>query len=271
MQLRLIMSKLIRFSLLSVLLFAPVCVHTQDTSPAVNDFYGLAVRKGADRMQRFYYNTAFNPGPDSRKLGSNTAGYNLGRFGIHSLLWTHLTWERSPEYDFSPKRMQFLADISNKIDTITKSPYYLDVSQCGRLGYVGPKMDALDAFEDGFLGWGFRKSFDAMTPLPSSVGNMIKGAWYKIKIRVENSSSVSNSTISVWMTPASGSFDATPDYRQTYDGRERNQNQEDSIISVLDGSTPPARSGSEMVLWPYCPLFQILKYAISPSMKAAVD
>lgn len=55
------------------------------------DYWDGFVTKGANIL------SGYTPDTNSVNLGSNIAGYDLGRFGLHSLLWGHLTWLRSPE------------------------------------------------------------------------------------------------------------------------------------------------------------------------------
>jgi hypothetical protein len=42
--------------------------------------------------------SSYTPEANSEDIGSNTAGYTLGRYGVHGLMLGHLTWVRSPEY-----------------------------------------------------------------------------------------------------------------------------------------------------------------------------
>ncbi|MCZ7557753.1 MAG: hypothetical protein M5R41_15250 [Bacteroidia bacterium] len=61
-------------------------------TPELNDYWQNFVSSGANIL------SGYTPDPNSVNLGSNIAGYHLGRFGLHGLIWGHLTWVRSPEY-----------------------------------------------------------------------------------------------------------------------------------------------------------------------------
>jgi len=74
---------------------------------AKNNWWYHFVTSGANQL------SGYRPDTNSVDLGSNIAGYELGRFGLHSLMWGHLTWVRSPEY-------------ANPSTTVTQRRRYLE-------------------------------------------------------------------------------------------------------------------------------------------------
>jgi hypothetical protein len=81
------------------------------------DYWDGFVTDGANQLSRY------TPNPNSVDLGSNIAGYTLGRYGVHGLMWAHLTWVRSPEYadpsttDAQPR--QYLENAKDEIRGLT--------------------------------------------------------------------------------------------------------------------------------------------------------
>jgi hypothetical protein len=67
--------------------------------------------------------SGYTPDPNSVNLGSNTAGYDMGRYGVHGLMWAHLTWVRSPEYSHpsttDAQRWRYLENAKDKIRVLT--------------------------------------------------------------------------------------------------------------------------------------------------------
>jgi hypothetical protein len=87
------------------------------TPPDKNDYWQNFIVYGANQL------SGYTPDPNSVNLGSNIAGYTLGRYGIHCLIWGHLTWVRTPEYvDPSTtvtQRRQYLENAKDEIRELT--------------------------------------------------------------------------------------------------------------------------------------------------------
>jgi hypothetical protein len=120
------------------------------TPPDKNDYWQNFIVNGANQL------SGYTPDTNSVNLGSNIAGYDLGRFGLHSLLWGHLTWVRSPEYaDPSTtvtQRRRYLQDANDWIDTMTNVRFFRDISACGAISYKGPTHEAITRYVDGYKG-----------------------------------------------------------------------------------------------------------------------
>jgi hypothetical protein len=166
--------------------------------------------------------SGYNPNPNSEDLGSNIAGYTLGRYGVHGLMWGHLTWVRSPEYTdpstTDAQRRQYLENAKDKIEKMTSATVFKDISECGNICYKGPTHEAISRYVDGYNGWGHKRSMDAMVALPDGMPRILKDQWYRMKIRCENSPSSMFTTITIWLAPGGSPFPSTPHYMQTYRG-----------------------------------------------------
>lgn len=228
---------------LFVLFFIASVATTVTCQPVRTDYWQNFIVSGANKLP------GYRPDTISVDLGSNIAGYELGRFGLHSLMWGHLTWVRSPEYSHPSttvtQRRRYLQDANDWIDTMTNVRYFRDISGCGDISYKGPTHEAIRRFHDGFSndgnmigngykGWGQKRSMDAMVALPDSMPRILKDQWYRMKIRCENSPSNMFTTITIWLAPGSSPFPSTPHYMQTYRGLEKGSEKYDPILPVTD-------------------------------------
>ncbi|MBN1447236.1 MAG: right-handed parallel beta-helix repeat-containing protein [Bacteroidetes bacterium] len=164
---------------------------------------------------------------DASSLGDVTAGYHLGRYILHGHLWYHLAWARSPEYTSAPldRRLQLLRECRNKIDTMTTEPYFRDVSLCvNSRTFRGGDHSGITRWQDGYRGWGFTRNVDALMPLPSTAPRTVTpDTWFRVKIRVRSIPPSSLPEVSVWIAREGEPFTEQPWYRQTYDGRGRDE------------------------------------------------
>src|SRR5512143_2828860 len=155
-----------------------------------NDYNAIYLGTPYRAVQRYFYDVAQWSArqPNSRLLGSNVIGYDMGRYGLHGLMWYHKAWERTPEYAASgaDQKLQFLRQVKNKIDTLTNDAYFQDVSLCAQGAFKGSTGEGIGKFADGYKGWGFERSFDANIPLPGGSVKLQAGAWYKFRVRCEN-------------------------------------------------------------------------------------
>lgn len=211
----------------------------------VNNPWGQGLRL----FQRYYQKVPAND-PAWLSLGDRMAGYDLGRYALHSLMWYHLAWERSSEYGnpstTDAERLFFLTEGKNKIDTMSTEPYFRDISHCGDIAFKGRDQIGENRWLDERKGWGFRRPFDALVPVtPSYMGSnppiaptdlhIDPNTWYKVKIRAENIPATNNTRLSVWFTVAGQPFEVEPWYSQVYQGRGwKDINGVYSIVENLD-------------------------------------
>jgi len=123
--------------------------------------------------------------PDYPFLGDRLAGYFLGRYAIHSLMWYHSAWERSPEYQpasLSDKH-EYLTEARDIIESMTTGDYFRDVSLIGDESFKGSDGVGYDRWADGWKGWGFKRWYDAFVPVPKLPGSsdyhVTSDKWYK--------------------------------------------------------------------------------------------
>ncbi len=210
-----------------------------------NDYNAIYLGTPYRAVQRYFYDVAQWGArqPDSRLLGSNVIGYDMGRYGLHGLLWYHKAWERTPEYAAagSDQKLQYLRQIKNKIDTLTNDAYFRDVSLCAQNAFKGSTRDGIGKFADGYKGWGFERSFDANVPLPGGSIKLQAGAWYRFRVRCENIGTQPLNRISVWFAPSGQPLPAAPYYVQTYQGTTWDEDN-GSVVQVLDAAGNVVRS-----------------------------
>jgi hypothetical protein len=135
---------------LYVLFFLASVTTTVTCQPVRTDYWQNFIVYGANQL------SGYNPNPNSEDLGSNIAGYTLGRYGVHCLIWGHLTWVRSPEYAHpsttDAQRWQYLENAKDKIEKMTSATVFKDISGCSAISHKGPTHEAITRYVDGYKG-----------------------------------------------------------------------------------------------------------------------